>query len=200
MIAAAGRKHPLDRLSFIEAAVEKIGVRASDLLCWLGPAIGPDAFDVGPEVRARFLELGGEDTEAAFRPSTDGKWLANLYALATERLNVLGVDRVWGGDLCMYSDPTRFFSYRRDGVTGRMASLIWILSNLFSDNRVGGEHGASSVRSRDEGGHYERGGVPARDPGVAEALRPAEHRRNVGRSHRRGVVGRRALPAQQHWR
>jgi len=110
----------------VEAAVERIAVPPSDLLGWLGPAIGPDFFEVGAEVRARFLELGGEDTQAAFRPSPGGKWLADLYALATERLNELGVDRVWGGGLCTYADPTRFFSYRRDGMTGRMASLIWI--------------------------------------------------------------------------
>ncbi len=120
----------------IEAAVEKIGARPNDLLCWLGPAIGPDAFEVGPEVRARFLELGGVDTKAAFRPSPGGKWLADLYALATERLNALGADQVWGGGLCTYSDPNRFFSYRRDGTTGRMASLIWIDPNESFHNRI----------------------------------------------------------------
>jgi hypothetical protein len=92
----------------------------------LGPAIGPDVFEVGAEVRARFLEQGGEVTDAAFRPSPGGKWLVDLYALATGRLNGCGVDRVWGGGLCTYSDRARFFSYRRDRVTGRMASLIWI--------------------------------------------------------------------------
>ncbi len=120
----------------IEAAIEKVGARPNDLLCWLGPAIGPDAFEVGAEVRARFLELGGEDTKAAFRPSTGGKWLADLYALATERLNALGVDQVWGGGLCTYSDPNRFFSYRRDGITGRMASLIWIDPNESCRNKI----------------------------------------------------------------
>ena len=110
----------------IEAAIARLAVPPRNVLCWLGPAIGPNAFEVGAEVRARFLEQGGEDTKAAFRPAPDGKWLANLYALAGERLRRCGVDQVWGGGLCTYSEPERFFSYRRDGVTGRMASLIWI--------------------------------------------------------------------------
>jgi YfiH family protein len=110
----------------IEAAVRRIAVAPEDLLCWLGPAIGPDAFEVGAEVRARFIELSGEYAKAAFKPSPAGRWLADLYALATARLASMGVKQVWGGGLCTYSDPARFFSYRRDGVTGRMASLIWI--------------------------------------------------------------------------
>ncbi len=110
----------------VEAAVARFAVPPEEILCWLGPGIGPQAFEVGPEVRARFLEQGGEGTEAAFSSARSGKWLADLYALARERLQGCGVDRVWGGGLCTYSDPQRFFSYRRDGVTGRMASLIWI--------------------------------------------------------------------------
>lgn len=110
----------------IEAAVARLRASPQELLCWLGPAIGPNVFEVGAEVRARFLELGGEAAKVAFRPTPSGKWLADLYALTTGRLNALGVDRVWGGGFCTYSDPARFFSYRRDGATGRMASLIWI--------------------------------------------------------------------------
>jgi hypothetical protein len=110
----------------VEAAVARLGVPPPEVLCWLGPAIGPDAFEIGAEVRACFLDRGGEDTKAAFRPSAAGNWLADLYALARERLRRCGVDRIWGGGLCTYSEPERFFSYRRDGVTGRMASLIWI--------------------------------------------------------------------------
>jgi hypothetical protein len=110
----------------VEAAVERLSVAPREVLCWLGPAIGPQAFEVGPEVRARFLEQGGKDTKAAFRPSPGAKWLADIYALATERLHALGVEQVWGGGLCTYTDSERFFSYRRAGVTGRMASLIWI--------------------------------------------------------------------------
>jgi len=110
----------------IEAAVSRFAVPSLEVLCWLGPAIGPQAFEVGAEVRARFLERGGETAEAAFRPAPGGKWLANIYSLAVERLHRCGIDRIWGGGLCTYSDPGRFFSYRRDGVTGRMASLIWL--------------------------------------------------------------------------
>jgi len=110
----------------IEATVARFGMPPGEVLCWMGPAIGPQAFEVGAQVRTRFLEQGGEGTEAAFRPVAGGKWLADLYALATSRLRACGIDRVWGGGLCTYSDPERFFSYRRDGVTGRMASLIWI--------------------------------------------------------------------------
>jgi polyphenol oxidase len=95
------------------------------LLVWLGPAIGPDAFEVGPEVRERFLEADPESIEA-FRASGDGRFLADLAGLARRRLARLGVTGVYGGGYCTHSDPRRFFSYRRDGVTGRMASLIWL--------------------------------------------------------------------------
>lgn len=110
----------------IEATIAGFTTVPGEVLCWLGPAIGPQAFEVGPEVRARFLAHGGEDAGAAFAPTPGPGWLMDLYALARARLRVCGVRRVWGGGLCTYSDPERFFSYRRDGVTGRMASLIWI--------------------------------------------------------------------------
>lgn len=110
----------------VEEAVVRLGVSPGELLCWLGPAIGQGAFEVGHEVRRHFLASGGIAAESAFRRSENGKWLADLYLLARQRLRVLGVDKVWGGGLCTYSDPERFFSYRRDGATGRMASLIWI--------------------------------------------------------------------------
>ncbi|WP_363928876.1 peptidoglycan editing factor PgeF [Thiocapsa sp.] len=103
------------------------------LLVWLGPAIGPDAFEVGPEVRERFLEADPESIDA-FRASRDGRFLADLAGLARRRLARLGVTAVYGGGYCTHSDSRRFFSYRRDGVTGRMASLIWL-------DRVG--HGAA---------------------------------------------------------
>ncbi|MFB1486041.1 MULTISPECIES: peptidoglycan editing factor PgeF [unclassified Thiocapsa] len=95
------------------------------ILVWLGPAIGPDAFEVGPEVRARFLEADPASIDA-FRASRDGRFLADLAALARRRLARIGVTGVYGGGYCTHSDPRRFFSYRRDGVTGRMASLIWL--------------------------------------------------------------------------
>lgn len=110
----------------IEAAVARLGVAPGELLCWLGPAIGPDAFEVGDEVRQAFLAQGLAGAEAAFRASPSGRWLADLYALARIRLRAVGVPGVWGGGLCTYADGERFFSYRRDGLTGRMASLVWI--------------------------------------------------------------------------
>ncbi|MBK1720993.1 peptidoglycan editing factor PgeF [Thiocystis violacea] len=108
----------------IDAAVAAMASDPARLLVWLGPAIGPDAFEVGAEVRAQFV---ARDPAAAqsFRPSGD-RWLADLFGLARQRLSRLGVSRVYGGEDCTYAQPERFFSYRRDGVTGRMASLIWL--------------------------------------------------------------------------
>ena len=112
----------------IEAAVAKMAVAPSDILAWLGPAIGPNAFEVGHEVRAQFMQHDGQ-AALAFKPHDD-KWLANLYVLAQQRLNALGVSQIYGGGIdqafCTYSDAQRFFSYRREAVTGRMASLIWL--------------------------------------------------------------------------
>ncbi len=109
----------------LEATVAKMGVPASELLVWLGPAIGPKCFEVGDEVRAAFLD---HDTaaESAFVPQLPGKWLADIYTLARQRLQAVGIDAISGGEFCTVTDPARFFSYRRDGVTGRMASLIWL--------------------------------------------------------------------------
>ncbi|MBK1717731.1 peptidoglycan editing factor PgeF [Thiocystis violacea] len=113
----------------VESAVLAMGVAPERLLAWMGPAIGPDAFEVGPEVRARFV-AADPDSAAAFRPSpaAEGRdrWLADLFLLTRRRLARLGVERVHGGGDCTFSQPRRFFSYRRDGTTGRMASLIWL--------------------------------------------------------------------------
>lgn len=108
----------------IENAVLAMGLKADDLLAWLGPAIGPDAFEVGAEVRQAFIE---KDTNAtlAFKPHAD-KWLANLYLLASQRLNNVGIKAIYGGGDCTYSSPERYFSFRRDGMTGRMATMIWM--------------------------------------------------------------------------
>lgn len=106
----------------LESTVEAMG--GGDLLAWLGPAIGPEAFEVGAEVRQAFLERLGE-CDAAFRQTDESHWLADLYALARLALARVGVSEVYGGEHCTYSDAGRFFSYRRDGQTGRMATLIW---------------------------------------------------------------------------
>lgn len=106
----------------IERAVDALG--PGELLAWLGPAIGPAAFEVGEEVRAAFLAQDAE-SDAAFRGRDNGRWLADIYLLARLRLRRLGIGDVYGGHWCTYSDESRFFSYRRDGVTGRMATLIW---------------------------------------------------------------------------
>ena len=108
----------------IEAAVAAIGVPANSLLAWLGPAIGPQAFEVGADVRAAFLAHDASAADA-FRPHGE-RWHADLYRLAHQRLAALGVTDVYGGDLCTYTDSARFYSYRRDGTTGRMATLIWM--------------------------------------------------------------------------
>lgn len=111
----------------LEATVKKMGVPGSSLLAWMGPAIGPKMFEVGDEVREAFLAADPAAT-FTFAPKAAGKWLADLYALARQRLASVGVTRVYGGGLCTYSDPARFYSYRRDKTTGRMASLIWLTS------------------------------------------------------------------------
>jgi YfiH family protein len=108
----------------IENSVEAMAAEG-EVMAWLGPAIGPTAFEVGEEVREAFVE---HDAVAApaFAPKGQGKWLADIYHLASQRLAACGVERVYGGEYCTYSDPERFYSYRRDGRTGRLASLIWL--------------------------------------------------------------------------
>lgn len=96
-----------------------------DVHVWLGPAIGPSHFEVGNEVREAFVDEN-PIAAVAFRAGQPGKWLADIYRLARIKLAELGVEQVYGGDLCTVADPQRFYSYRRDGATtGRMASLIW---------------------------------------------------------------------------
>ncbi|MDZ7869824.1 MAG: peptidoglycan editing factor PgeF [Rheinheimera sp.] len=102
----------------------------ADVLAWLGPAIGPVHFEVGNEVRAAFM---AKDPQAAtaFVPSHNaGKYLADIYLLAQQRLQAAGVSAIYGGDYCTVADPQRFFSYRRDGQTGRQASLIWLTAAI----------------------------------------------------------------------
>jgi polyphenol oxidase len=109
----------------IEATVAAMRVAPGQLMAWLGPAIGPRAFEVGDDVRAAFVARDSA-AASAFVSTGGGKWLCDLYSLARMRLASLGVARVFGGDCCTYSEPERFFSYRRDGETGRMATLIWL--------------------------------------------------------------------------
>ncbi|MDA8093002.1 MAG: peptidoglycan editing factor PgeF [Betaproteobacteria bacterium] len=119
----------------LEATVQGMQVAPSELLAFLGPAIGPTAFEVGDEVRQAFLAVD-QAAAAAFvaRPRdadharAPRKWLANIYELAARRLRASGVTRVYGGGDCTYRDSGRFFSYRRDGTTGRMAAAIWLKS------------------------------------------------------------------------
>lgn len=109
----------------IEAGVQALNVPGAGLLAWLGPAIGPDTFEVGKEVRDTFI-AHDPAANTAFRPQAGGKYLADIYRLARQRLAALGVTAVYGGGLCTVRDRARFYSYRREGETGRMASLIWL--------------------------------------------------------------------------
>ncbi|MHB1590058.1 MAG: peptidoglycan editing factor PgeF [Sulfuricella sp.] len=120
----------------VEATVKAMNVAPERLLVWLGPAIGPAAFEVGEEVRQAFM---AHDPEAAkaFVPSPalgtqhsglgTQKWLADIFLLARQRLALLGVKRVYGGGLCTFTDTQKFYSYRRDRATGRMATLAWLV-------------------------------------------------------------------------
>jgi YfiH family protein len=109
----------------IENAVHALGVAPAEVIAWMGPTIGPAAFEVGPEVREAFLASGPE-AQAAFTPRAPGKYLADLYALARQRLERAGVARISGGGFCTYRDTDRFFSYRREKLSGRMGAFIWM--------------------------------------------------------------------------
>ncbi|TVS18973.1 MAG: peptidoglycan editing factor PgeF [Gammaproteobacteria bacterium] len=124
----------------LEATVIAMDARPERISAWLGAAIGQDSFEVGPEVRAAFLErvgtrAGAGDVAACFRAGEDDRWFADLYALARVRLQALGVGSVIGGGFDAFRDASRFFSYRRDGAqTGRQATLIWIEDVVVSRN------------------------------------------------------------------
>ncbi len=109
----------------IERTVAAMAVPGGQLLAWLGPAIGPAAFEVGDEVRAAFV-AADPGAAPAFVPGAGGRWLADIYELARQRLAAAGVSRVFGGGECTVTDRERYFSYRRDGATGRMGSFIWL--------------------------------------------------------------------------
>lgn len=109
----------------LESTVKALEADPASLLAWLGPAIEQDAFEVGDDVRAQFVARDPENARA-FAPNDRGRWQADLYALARNELTRLGVSRIHGGGLSCYADADRFFSYRRDGKTGRMATLVWL--------------------------------------------------------------------------
>jgi purine-nucleoside/S-methyl-5'-thioadenosine phosphorylase / adenosine deaminase len=109
----------------IEATVRAMDVAPQNLMAWLGPAISQDAFEIGEEVRAAFIAVQPQSA-SAFVPGLKGKWLADIYALARLRLNALGITSIHGGGYCTYRERERFFSYRREGVTGRMGTFIWL--------------------------------------------------------------------------
>jgi polyphenol oxidase len=114
----------------LENTVSKMlaaGAKINDMSAWLGPAIGPQAFEVGAEVRAQFV-AADRCALAAFQASASNpdKFYADIYALARLRLRRAGIQNIFGGEFCTVSQEEKFYSYRRDGVTGRMASLIWI--------------------------------------------------------------------------
>ncbi|MEJ1959592.1 MAG: laccase domain-containing protein, partial [Nitrosomonadales bacterium] len=109
----------------IEQTVRSMGVPPPTIMAWLGPAIGPQAFEVGEEVRAAFLAQQPE-AATAFVPGEPGKWFADLYQLARLRLHTMGITHIYGSGFCTCTDRDRFFSYRRDGATGRMGTFIWL--------------------------------------------------------------------------
>ncbi|TBW04554.1 peptidoglycan editing factor PgeF [Azotobacter chroococcum] len=109
----------------LEATLDALAVAPEELLVWLGPAIGPAAFEVGPEVREAFLERHPRAAEAFVASRNPGRFMADLYQLARIRLAARGVEAVYGGGFCTYGDP-RFYSYRRAPHTGRFASLVWL--------------------------------------------------------------------------
>jgi polyphenol oxidase len=109
----------------VEAGLARFRASPDELLAWLGPAIGPRAFEVGDDVRTAFLQWNAS-TEAAFVRNPRERWMADIYRLARLRLNAAGVAAVQSGEYCTASQPDLFYSYRRDGATGRLASLAWL--------------------------------------------------------------------------
>lgn len=112
------------RAGVIERAIDSMPVPAASLQAWLGPAIGPQAYEVGVEVREAFI-ANDPAAASAFTPTRPGHWLLDLYAVARQRLEAKGVGAVFGGTHCTHSEPGRFFSFRRDKATQRMAACIW---------------------------------------------------------------------------
>mgnify|MGYP003640684968 CR=1 FL=1 len=112
-------------IDIIEKTIAELRCAPQDILVWLGPAIGPNQFEVGHDVYQTFTHYSAEARQA-FQQTDATHYLADIYFLARQRLSALGIHAVFGGDLCTASDQHHFFSYRRDDITGRMASMIWI--------------------------------------------------------------------------
>lgn len=110
----------------LEKTVRCFQTKPEDIIAWFGPAIGPTAFQVGIDVVKQFVAVD-EKAKLAFQPDAieEGKYLGNLYQIATQRLNNLGITQIYGGNHCTFNEKEKFFSYRRDNQTGRMASVIW---------------------------------------------------------------------------
>ncbi len=109
----------------LAATVAALKGDPSALMAWIGPCIGPDAYEVGPEVRAAML-AAMPDAAGALRAGAGSRFMADLPQIARLQLQALGLERIYGGTECTYRDPGRYFSYRRDGQTGRQATLIWL--------------------------------------------------------------------------
>lgn len=109
----------------LEETVACFADGADNIIAWLGPAIGPQAFEVGPEVRDAFMAHDPQ-AQSAFLPAGD-KYMADIYQLARQRLTRVGISQIYGGDRCTFTENDDFFSYRRDKTTGRMASFIWLI-------------------------------------------------------------------------
>lgn len=110
----------------LEATVQAMDASADSLMAWLGPAIGPETYEVGDEVRHAFVRHTPQAAVAFRAGRSAGKWWCDLYMLARQRLEAAGVKDIYGGGLCTFTDKERFFSFRRDGECGRMATLIWL--------------------------------------------------------------------------
>jgi len=111
----------------LEATIDAMRVPGQTLIAWLGPAIGPQAYEVGTQVRDAFLARDAR-AASAFAPHGPGHWLLDLYAVARQRLAARGVTRVYGGGFCTYSEPDRFPSHRRDATRERIAAFVWLES------------------------------------------------------------------------
>lgn len=113
----------------LEATVKSFAAPPEQIMVWMGPAIGPQAFEVGDEVRQAFVEFdpaAAQAFTAVQSEANEKKWLADVYQLARQRLAAVGVKNIYGGGRCTFNEAEEFYSFRRDGKTGRMASLVWI--------------------------------------------------------------------------